>query len=164
ASARERETQIAARQKQLELIYQDIRGERAAIDELRKQVNEELRAAKEAAATTDHKKGELEEQKKKVGGQLKEMEDRLIQGDDVENGNVQKIAEMINTMAPESAAKILQQMADTGKMETAVKMLGLMKERQAAKVLAEMTDPALAAQLLEKLKGLKRSGSASKKP
>src|SRR5947209_88773 len=42
AGVREKEAELTARQKQLEIIRQDIRGERAAIDELRKQVNEEL--------------------------------------------------------------------------------------------------------------------------
>ena len=101
--------------------------------------------------------------KQKMSGNVKELEDRLVKIEELESGNVQKMAEMINTMEAASAAKILQQLADTGKMETAVKLLGMMKERQAAKVLAEMSDPALAAQLLEKLKDLKRTPAQAKK-
>jgi flagellar motility protein MotE (MotC chaperone) len=162
-ATKERETQLAARQKHLELIYHDIRSERAALDEIRKQVSEELKATKEAAGTVERRNSDLEEQRQKVSGRVKEMEDRLIKVEDLENGNVQKMAEVVNTMAPESAAKILQQLADSGKMETAVKLLGLMKERQAAKVLAELPEPALAAQLLEKLKDLKRPTPPVKK-
>ena len=47
AGVREKETDLKARQNQLEIIRQDIRGERAAIDELRKQANEELKAIEE---------------------------------------------------------------------------------------------------------------------
>jgi flagellar motility protein MotE (MotC chaperone) len=163
AATKEREAQLSARQKNLELIYQDIRGERAAVDELRKQVGEELKAVKDQAAAVERRHTEMEEQRQKMSGRVKELEEHLIKIEELENGNVQKMAEMINTMAPESAAKILQQLADTSKMDTAVKLLGLMKERQAAKVLAEVPDPALAAQFLEKLKDLKRPAPASKK-
>jgi flagellar motility protein MotE (MotC chaperone) len=156
ASLRERETQLGARQKQMELVYQDIRGERAAIDELRKQVTEELNGAKEMQAELEKKKLDADDQRQKTAGQVKELEQRMINFDGMETSNVQKMAEMLNNMAPESAARILQQMADTGKMETAVKLMGLMKERQAAKVLSEFTDPSMAAQLLDKLKDLKR--------
>jgi flagellar motility protein MotE (MotC chaperone) len=89
------------------------------------------------------------------------MQGQLIEMDKAESANVQKIAEKINLMQPEAAAKLIQQLADTGKMDTAVKMLGDMKDRQAAKILSEMTDPGLAAQLVDKLKSLR---PASAKP
>src|SRR6266446_4056296 len=43
SAQREKEDKFVAQQKSLELVYQDIRGERGAIDELRKQVTEELK-------------------------------------------------------------------------------------------------------------------------
>lgn len=162
ASVKEREAQLAARQKQLELIYQDIRGERSAIDELRKQVTEEMKAVKEQMNNLDNKKTEVEDQRQKVSTQVKEIEDRLLRVEDIETGNVQRIAEMLNTMAPDAAAKILQQLSDTGKIDTAVKLLGMVKERQAAKILAESQDAALSAQLLERLKDLKRPATTKK--
>jgi flagellar motility protein MotE (MotC chaperone) len=163
ATVRERETQLMARQKQMELVHQDIRGERAAVDELRKQVAEELNAVKELQAQLKKKEGEVDEQQQKTAAEIKEMEQRGTKLEMVETSNVQKMAEMINNMPAESAARILQQMADSGKMDTAVKLMGQMKERQAAKILAEFSDPSLAAQLLEKLKDLKRPAAEPKK-
>jgi flagellar motility protein MotE (MotC chaperone) len=49
-------------------------------------------------------------------------------------------------------------------METAVKVLSQMKEAKAAKVLAEMSDPALAAQMVEKLRGVKRNTPVTTTP
>ena len=75
-----------------------------------------------------------------------------------------ELARVYNVFNPEqlaSGASILQSLADTGKMDTAVKLLGLMQERQAAKVLAELNDTKLAAQLLEKLKTLRKPPTAT---
>ena len=49
--------------------------------------------------------------------------------------------------------------ADMGKLDTAARLLAQMKERQAAKVLAEITEPALAAQLLEKMRSMRRASA-----
>jgi flagellar motility protein MotE (MotC chaperone) len=163
AAVRERENQLAAREKQLEMVFEDIKGERSSVDALRQQLSDELKAADDKIGAIEQKRADVEEQGKAVTTKVKEMEGRLVQVQQLENGNVQKMAEMINTMAPESAAKILQQLADTGKIETAVKLLSCMKERQAAKVLAELSEPGLAAQLLEKLKDLKRVAPIGKK-
>lgn len=156
ASVREREIQMAARKKQLELLQEDIRGERTAIDELRKQVAEEMKAAQEQLAGAERARAELQAERQKMDGHATQMQDQ-------EKDNIKKMGSMYDSMAPESAAKILQQMTETGKMDTAVKLLSVMKERQAAKVLAEMADPSLAAQLSEKLRGVKRSTTQPKK-
>jgi flagellar motility protein MotE (MotC chaperone) len=155
AAVREREVQLASRQKQLELVYEDIRSERAAIDELRNQVSDELKAVEEQLAAAERDRAELDLKQQTIDG-------RVTQMDDQEKDNIKKMGGMYDSMAPESAAKILQQMTDSGNMDTAVKLLGVMKERQAAKVLAEMQDATLAAQLSEKLKGLKRPTAAKK--
>src|SRR5207237_6579057 len=109
-----------------------------------------------------------EEKRQETDKKVAEMQKNLFELEGVERENIRKMAETFDTMAPESAAKILQSMADTANMDTAVKVLGQMRERQAAKVLAELSGStpegaALAAQLLEKLKGFKRPSSAMKK-
>jgi flagellar motility protein MotE (MotC chaperone) len=162
AGVREREAELAARQKQMELIRQDIRGERTAIDELRKQVNEEIKAADETLRAAEQKHVELEQKQQNMADKVKDMQGRIIEMDKTESLNVQKIAEKINLMEPEAAAKLIQQMADTGKMDTAVKMLADMKDRQAAKILSEMSDPGLAAQLVDKLKSVRTAPAGPK--
>jgi flagellar motility protein MotE (MotC chaperone) len=156
AAVREREEQLAARKKQIELIQEDIRGERSTLDELRTQVKSELDALNEAIQGVEKQRSNLDEERQKIGKTTQQMENRLLHLQKEEHDNLKKMSGMYNSMAPESAARILQNLADTGKMETAVKVLSLMQERQAAKVLAELTDAGLAAQLVEKLKGLRK--------
>lgn len=168
AAVREKEDKLAAQQKNLELVYQDIRGERGAIDELRKQVTEELKAVQGKMSDVERERAKAEEKRQETDQKVSEMQKNLFELEGVERDNIRKMAETFDSMAPESAAKILQSLADTARMDTAVKVLGQMKERQAAKVLAELstTTPdgaALAAQLLEKLKGFKRPSSGTKK-
>ncbi len=161
---RDKEAQLDARQQRLELVYQDIKGERNALDELRKQVSDELKAVEEKMVAVERKKAESEQKMVDKTAELTALEKKRVELVDVEQGNVKRMAEMYDNMDAESAARILQQLADTAKLDTAVKVLGLMKERQAAKVLAAMPpDSGLAAQLLERLKGLDRNQDKSKK-
>ncbi|HWG43756.1 MAG TPA: hypothetical protein VN688_13290 [Gemmataceae bacterium] len=157
AAVREREEQLSARKKQIELIQEDIRGERSALDEMRTQVKNEMEALNDAIQGVEKQRSNLDDERQKITKNTQEMESRVLQLQKEEQVNLKKMSGMYNSMAPESAAKILQNLADTGKMDTAVKVLSLMQERQAAKVLAELTDAGLAAQLVEKLKGLRRA-------
>lgn len=157
AAVREREEQLTARKKQVDLVHEDIRGERAALDELRTQVKSELEALNDALQNVEKQRGTLDEERKQISKNNQEMETRVLQVQKEEQKNLQKMSGMYNSMSPESAARILQNLADTGKMDTAVKVLGSMQERKAAQVLAELGDAGLAAQLVEKLKGLRRT-------
>lgn len=164
ASVREREEQLTARKKMIELIQEDIRGERTALDELRTQIKSEMESLNEAVDSMEKQRGNLDEERQKISKNTLDMEARIVQLQKEEQDNLKKMSGMYNSMAPEIAARILQNLADTGKMDTAVKVLGQMQERQAAKVLAELTDAGLAAQLVEKLKGLRRVPAKSSEP
>ncbi len=156
SSVHEREEQLAARKKMIELIQEDIRGERTALDELRSQIKSELEALNEAVEGVEKQRGSIDEERQKISKTTQEMEAKIVQLQKEEQDNLKKMSGMYNSMSPEVAARILQNLADTGKMDTAVKVLGQMQERQAAKVLAELSDAGLAAQLVEKLKSLRR--------
>jgi flagellar motility protein MotE (MotC chaperone) len=148
AQVREREDQLTARQRQLELVIENIRSERAAIDELREELELALKAGEDRLADVQRQRTDLEIKQQTIDGKVTEMSGS-------EKDNIKKMAGMYDNMAAESAAKIIQHMADSGTMDTAVKLLAAMRERQAAKVLAEMPDPSLAAQLSERLKDFK---------
>jgi flagellar motility protein MotE (MotC chaperone) len=152
---REREDQLMARQRQLELVIENISSERAAIDELRNELEGALKAGEDHLAEVQRQRTDLEIKQQNIEGRVTEMAGH-------EKDNIKKMAGMYDNMSAESAAKIIQHMADGGTMDTAVKLLSVMKERQAAKVLAEMSDPSLAAQLSERLKDLKHSKSPAK--
>lgn len=161
SSVRDKEKKLSDQERQLDLIIKDIRGERAALDELRKQISEELKAVTDKMSAVERRQNEVQQQRQDISKNVDEMQKRLLELEGVEKKNFDKMASMYDSMAPESAAKILQHLADSGKIDTAVKLLGQMKERNAAKVLAELSEPSLAAQFLERLKGLKRPAPAT---
>ena len=90
-----------------------------------------------------------------------ELEKKKVDFDAAERKNIERIAGLLDAMAPESAAATLKQMADSGKLEVAAKVLVLMKDRNAARALAELSDPSLAAQLLDKIRLLKSATAPS---
>ena len=155
ARIKERESKVEIRQKQIDLILMDIRSDREILDRLRNQIATELKLVSEKSGELDKKFAELDTERKQVAKSTSELGKGRLEIEKDERTNLVKMASLYDAMAPENAAKILQQMADTGKMDTAVKVLAAMKPAKASKVLSEMPDSSLAAQLLEKMKSLK---------
>jgi flagellar motility protein MotE (MotC chaperone) len=174
AAVREKEDRLLSRQKNLEIVYQDIRGERGNLDQLRKQVAAELRAVDEKMSAVERRFAEAEQKRVDNEQRVTETQKNLIAIESNEQTNFKRMAEMYDAMEPESAAQIMLQLSNSGKMDTAVKVLSQMRPRQAAAILAAIatlepkaspTDPkasigeskaGLAAQLVEKLRLFKR--------
>lgn len=157
AAVKERESRVDRRQAQIDLLLQDIRSEREVIDGLRKQVASELRLAVEKMNEVEVKAKQLDRDRADAVKKNDDLKKSVVEITEMEAKNLVKIASINDAMPPENAAKILQQLADSGKMDMAAKLLLQMKETKAAKVLAEIPDAGLAAQLLEKMKNLKRA-------
>ncbi len=155
AAMRRREERMAKEKAQQALILEDIRVQREEVDRLAKQVAIEATAALARAA-------ELAAQPLPALNPVVPavFADRPTPPNPNEAANIKRLALMYEAMAPNTAAKIFQEMADRGTMDTAVQILGQMRERQAGKVIAEIADTTLAAQILEKLRQLKRPGTA----
>jgi hypothetical protein len=141
AALKDRENKLERRTDQVNLILRDALTERDNIDSLMRQVAAELKSAEGRVNDLDIKTAELEKKR--------------IDFDTAERKNIERIASLMDSMSPESAASTLKQMADSGKLEVAAKVLVLMKDRNAARALGELSDPALAAQLLDKMRLLK---------
>jgi flagellar motility protein MotE (MotC chaperone) len=156
ASMKEREARLDRRQLQIDILLQDIRSEREVIENLRKQVGIEMKLVGDKMTEVEGKFVQLDRDKAAANKKIEEAKKGVIDITQAEDKNLLKMAAVYDSMPPENAAKILQQLADSGKLETAVKVLSQMKEAKAAKVLAEITDPSLSAQILEKMKGVKR--------
>jgi len=154
-----REQTLLVRQKHLELIHQDLKDERKKLDELRLQIGEELKALNEKIDALERKAGDMDKEKKKLSDKAEEIKQGLVEIDSVEQKRVRQMAAMYDTMEAETAAGILQEMADTGKMDMAVKILSSMQERQSARVLAQMEDRATVVQILDRLRSLKKAST-----
>jgi flagellar motility protein MotE (MotC chaperone) len=159
---RTREQQFAARQKSLEVISQDFHQEKAAMDELRKQLNEELRGLTERIESLERKAGEVDQERKQLSDQNRELKESQLRVEDSEKASIKRLAAVYDSMDADAAAQHLQQMADTGKIETAVKILNSMRERQAAKVLAQFPGHTTVVQLLDKMRSVDRNPAPPK--
>ena len=159
---RVREQQFVTRQKSLELICQDIRVERASMDDLRKRLNDELKDLSDRVESLERKSGEVDQKRKQLSDQNKELTQSMLHVEDSEKASIKRLATVYDSMDADTAAQHLQQMADTGKIDTAVKILTSMRERQAAKVLAQFPDRTTVVQLLERMRSVDRNPAATK--
>ncbi len=141
AKLTDRERRLSLRADEINIILKDVLAQRDVIDTLIRQMVVELK-------TADGRVGDLE-------ARAAELEKKKVDFDAAERKNIERIAGLLDAMAPESAAATLKQMADSGKLEIAAKVLSLMKDRNAARTLGELADPTLAAQLLDKMRLLK---------
>ncbi|MBI3462419.1 MAG: hypothetical protein HY000_05075 [Planctomycetes bacterium] len=156
AKLQERDALFATREAHLQLVYDDLRAERAAIDELRKQLENEVKVLEEKVTHFEQQRSDLDNRQQAAEQARTRLETE-------EEANVKMMAGWLNSMDEESVAKIIGQMANTGMMSTAIKVLGKMTERKAAKALPLLPD-GLAAQLMEKVEKLKlppKKGSTS---
>lgn len=159
-SVKTKEQQLTVRQKNLEVIYQDLKSERGSLDELRTKVDAELKALVEKLASLEEKSADVNQQRQKLGESAKEIKQSMLEIDSVEQNRIKQMAAMYDSMEAEAAAELMQQMADSGKMDMAVKILSSMRERQAARLLSQLGDRTTTVQLLERLKTLKKPAAA----
>ncbi len=155
------EKRLATRKQLLDLVLQDIRGERTAIEGLRKEMTGLLKTIDERLAAMELKSSELDRKNRKYEDHVRTIQKSLTEVTATEQEQIQRMAEMYNNMDPTAAGNLLQGMADTGAIDTAVKILSNMSERRAAKVLAELSDRGVVIQILDRMKTLKRSAAVA---
>lgn len=132
---------------EMNLVMKDMIAVREAVDNLTRQLMTDLKTAESKVGDQDVRTAEMEKKK--------------LDFDTAERKNIDRISGLMDAMSPESAASTLKQMAESGKLEVAAKVLAGMKDRNAARALGELADPALAAQLLEKMRLLKGASTPS---
>ena len=109
----------------------------------------------EKADAIERKYSETKLQGTKLDEQNKELRQTLLEVDDSERTRLKQMAGFYDTMDPEKAAPMFQEMVDNGKLDMAVKIMSNMKDRPASKLLAQLPNQTLAVQILDRLKGLK---------
>jgi flagellar motility protein MotE (MotC chaperone) len=141
ALMREREEKLRYRMAQMDLVLRDLQVQRDATDATLAKVLSELKNVGSETARLD--------------ALAKDLKDKQLLVDAGEKKNIEKIATMYDAMSPESAAPTLKEMAEKGKLDMAAKILAQMKERNAARVLEAMNDPALAFQILNRMREIR---------
>jgi flagellar motility protein MotE (MotC chaperone) len=163
-----REEKVSRREGMLDLILQDIRSERDRIESFRKEISKQMAALIDQSSQVDTKVGELTKKDQSIAKSVSDLEKRRedlkkkqAEITKEEQSNIIKLASLYDGMAPENAAKILQEMANGGKLDMAARVMASMKDRNAAKVLAEVSDTTLAAQLSQRIIEIKRTPASS---
>lgn len=149
AAASQKETRLSERQEALNLIFGDIRSEQLNVNNLRRQISDELDEATTAARSAQEERDLLKRE-------LEALQKSSPAADD-DNVNLKRMGVIYDSMPPEAASGIFQQLVKSSRQEAVLQLLYAMKDRQASKVLASIaeSDPRLAATLTEQLKKLK---------
>lgn len=147
---REREAKLERRAAQIDLVVRDIQSQREATEAKLQKVLNELKNVSKETTKLDALAADLKKQK--------------VEFDAAEKQNIEKMSKMYDAMTPEAAAPILKEMAERGRLDMAAKILVFMKERNAARVLEAMNDPALAIQVLDKMRGIRAASTPALAP
>lgn len=160
------ESRRQTQEERLAIQHEQIETRRNAdeqIQELRREKDEAAQSAENALKAVreeqDQMKRELEELRNPGGGRDKS-------GSPDEIANLKKMVGVVDSMPPEDTAKILQELVEKGKTQAVVAVLDAMKARQSAKVISVITEnnPVLAADLVDRLKKVKKTGTAPSEP
>jgi hypothetical protein len=131
---RERESQLLARQEAMTLIHADIRDEKAAIEEIRRRVAHELSGVLRQV----HGPNPVPQQP--TTG-LQPQPPNVLKAGQAGTDDSDMLDAAYDGTNSESAAAIVQRLADNGRIDTVVKLLSVMNERLAAKVLTAVSEP-----------------------
>ncbi len=132
---RDRETALNQREKRMDLIARAIQKERAALEDLQKQIQDTLReiGTKSSAAVAPKSDADL----RREGGARDEAQirARLLESDAADGTDVALLAVELEKLAPELAARRLKEMVQQGDRRTAM-VLSKMDESFRQRVLA----------------------------
>jgi flagellar motility protein MotE (MotC chaperone) len=156
-SLKTREQELTVRQKSLELIAIDIRSGQKPLDDLRKQIGEELKILLEKLGEFEKRSADVKLQSQKLVDRSNELKASFAEVDKVEQARLKQAGPLYDAMEPDAAAQTLQDMVEKGKLDTAVKILSSMQPAKAAKVLATLssTPAPVATQIVERFMALK---------
>jgi len=131
---RQREKDLAAHQRRLQVARDDLRKEAQHLETLRARLASAASRLKETRASLE--------------------ETRLAVRAD-EQKNLKQTAEIYDVMEAEAAAQIVENMCKNQQDDDAAKILHFMKERSVAKLLAAITDPTLVSDLCQRMKRIR---------
>ena len=154
-SIKEREKELLERESKHQMVLNDIQREKREYEAVVQKVQARITEANQVLELVKQKKQEIEQEKKKIEDMQKDIERRTGPAALAEKKNVKKIADYLNGMPSEDAAKTLKAYANDGNLKFAAGILREIEERNAAKILTALEDPILVTQLLDEIKNAK---------
>jgi flagellar motility protein MotE (MotC chaperone) len=163
-SLKSREQHLAVREKQMDLIHDEIKKDQKKLDVVRKEIENELNLVQEKLDILEKRTGEGLKERQKAEAQLEEVRQATLEIGGLESKNLKQVAGIYDKMDPEAAAQSIQQMAEKGKIDTAVTILANMRDRQAANLLGELSkqDAGIAVELFDRMRFLKTPSNGKK--
>jgi len=119
---------------------------RQRLERLRREVEDLQRTIRAEAASLDERTDAFEAERRDFNEMRRRLE--AIEGDE----QFQKTVTLLEGLQPQRASQMLLELVDQGDPEQATAYLNAMQSRNASKILAAIPDPALAADLLERLR------------
>jgi flagellar motility protein MotE (MotC chaperone) len=161
---RGREQHLTVREKQMDLIHDEIKKDQKKLDAVRKEIESELNLVQEKLDLLEKRTSEGIKDRQKAEAQLEEIRQATLEVGGLESKNLKQVAGIYDKMDPEAAAQSIQQMAEKGKIDTAVTILANMRDRQAANVLGELSkqDAGIAVDLFDRMRFLKTPANNKK--
>jgi myosin heavy subunit len=159
---RKQEQQLITRRKALEIIKEDIKGEREEIDKVRKELSDQVKGAGDDLTAAEKRLKDLEAKKDEEEKLFNDAKKRIYETQAVRDKGVERVGGIFDTAEPAEVAAIFERMVESGSdgLMTAAQILSRMKDRRAAAVLSAIQDKAMAADLAEKMVGLKQAAPA----
>lgn len=126
--ARRHEARLVLRQESLRMIYDDIRDEQTAVEDIRRKATDELATTEQRVVTASQREATSSRRTPSAGRQRAETTSAT------ENG----LTHSPDSPSVRSAVLLVRRLVAQGSRDTAVSLLDRMKEREAAKVLSAL--------------------------
>src|SRR5262249_50785779 len=126
------------------------------IDKVRKELGDQVKGVGDDLAAAERRAAGLGRKKLENEGLVKDAKRGGYEAGGGRAGGGERGGNISHTAEPAEVARIFETMVESGDLMAAAQILANMRERRAAAVLAAMQDKATAAQLTEKMVGLKQ--------
>jgi hypothetical protein len=159
----EREKQIVKSERNVDLLFADLKVERSELTQLAKQLEERIDTARNSVSLMRVENQELKTQAMELT-KAQEKNEQLAKDSLKSNKSgqaeleMEEIAERVRTAKPwfegladEQAAKYLREFANNGELKFAALLLKSLNQRKASKILAAFDEPEFVQQILESL-------------
>jgi vacuolar-type H+-ATPase subunit I/STV1 len=148
-----REQQVAVREKQMDIIHEEIKKEQKRLDGIKKKIDEEMLALMEKIEYLEKRTATHGDERKSLDTQKRDIEQATLQVEGQEWVNIKAQSKMYDKMEPAVASAMLTSLVDDGKLDLAAKILVHVERRQIAAIFAEMykNEPKLPGQIYERM-------------
>ena len=155
-SLRQREESVRKEELRLQLVQQDIEGQKREVEGILTQTQHALEAAEQLLAQIQQQRQTLASEQQQRQQELEAIQRVNTVPDADKQANIKKMAELLGKMSETDAAEVIKNLVDKGSTDYVLQLLDNIEQRDAAKILDALGSPDLVADLTEGYRELKR--------